>query len=541
MATKSTTPKKKRTTSSAKKSKSTSTRRSKGGFLFSRKQKFFVSLIVALALVAAGSYLLITNAATTYYRFVGVGSKCLDNDRQKAANGNKIQLWNCNNTPAQDWAVFSDGTVRNRNGYCLDVQGGAITSGSYVVLNKCNSAKSQKWSVNSTTKVITYKNPDIAAGTSLCLDDYYAKTNDGNPIWVYTCNNTAAQKWAAKKVTATPDANNGGSSGGNGAQPAGTGIKRIQDLPGSTFSKQINAAGSGSLVSLEPKTYTFSDFKDGEQAIAPQKSAYGAWLKVKGILGAGSSHTIIQMNANTSGKKGDVPPNCGGGTGCPTNNLYLVRIDGANAKVDGVTIRGTSQGHLYNGLRFDNVANPTFTNSVVESIPGNSSANPGETFAVNLQRTSGTAKIANVTINGKGVGAGGLAANSASSTINIDGLYTTDLRYSAGIALWQQTGTVNVRNFSSINNARALGIERLGATVNLYDPNLGTPKVGHDVTYTPYSGHDSRVNFYFSDASKVPKRKIIILTNTTSVKSKVHVYINGVEQTQSKYVSWQGI
>lgn len=303
----------------------------------------------------------------------------------------------------------------------------------------------------------------------------------------------------------------------------------------------VNSAGSGALVSLQPKTYTFSDFKDGTQSIAKQNFAFGAQLKVKGILGAGSKYTAIQMNAHTSKKAGDVPSsNCGGGTGCPTNNLYLVWMSAANAKIDGVTIRGTSQGHLYNGVRFERVVNPTLSNSAVNDIPGNSSANPGETFAVNLNHVSGTSTISNVTIDGGSVGAAGIAANSSGGTINVSDLYTTNLRYSAGVALWQQTGTVNLRNFSSINNARALGAERLGGTVNVYDPNWGTPKVGHDITYTPYSGHKGRINFYFSSASKVPKRKIVILTNTKSVKSTVHVYIGGKEQSASKYISWQG-
>lgn len=236
-----------------------------------------------------------------------------------------------------------------------------------------------------------------------------------------------------------------------------------------------------------------------------------------------------------------MPPNCGGGDGCPTNNLYLLRLDAKNAVVDGVTIKGTSQGHLYNGLRFDKVANPTFMNSTILNIPGSSHANPGETFAVNLQRSTGTATVSNVTIDGGNVGAGGLAANTATATINVNGLNTTNLRYSAGIALWEQTGTVNLRNFSSINNARALGAERLGATVNVYDPNWSVPRTGHDITYTPYKGHKGRINFYFSSASKVPNRKIIVLTNTKSVKSTVHVYINGVEQNASKYIAWQGI
>lgn len=350
-------------------------------------------------------------------------------------------------------------------------------------------------------------------------------------------NEDTAATGGASSVTATTS----GSQGGTGVQPTGTGITKYQDLSGSNFSSKINSASSNSIVSLASGTFSFNNFALGTQTIAPGNFAFGADISAKGIIGSGSSWTTISMGPNTSNKAGDVPTGNGtGGPTQPTNNLSYIIMRSPGATVDSVSIIGTDQGHLYNGLRYESVANPILENTVVSHIPGNSSANPGETFAVNFQRATGIATVKDVTIHGEGIGAAGIGINSSSATFNISGLNVSGLKYSAGIALWQQTGTVNIDNWTNSDGPRALGAERLGATVNLYDPNWAVPTSGHDVTYTPYSGYDSRINFYFSDASKVPSRKIVILTNTASVKSKVHVYIGGVEQNQSQYITWQG-
>ena len=336
-------------------------------------------------------------------------------------------------------------------------------------------------------------------------------------------------------------ASDGGVSGGT--QPTGPGIARYQDLSGATLSKKVNSTATSSYVSFAPGTFTFSDFLDGQTGTAAGASEYGVAVNGKGLLGSGPGQTILEMVTSTSTKSAAVPPNGNnqGGLANPTNNLYLVKLSAPGAKFDGITLQGTSQGHLYNGLRFESVSNPVLSNSKIASVPGNSGANPGETFAVNFNRASGTATISNVTIDGGSVGAAGIAANSCTAVLNVDGLSTSNLKYSAGIALWQQTGVVNLRHFVSQNNARALGAERLGAIVNIYDPQWGAPNIGHDITYTPYSGYTGGINFYFSSAATVPSRKIVILTNDAAVKPTVSVYVNNVKQTAANYITWQGI
>jgi len=119
----------------------------------------------------------------------GIANKCLDNAGNVEANYNKIQLYSCNGTKAQQWTVESNGTIVNANGYCLNVVESGTASKTLVDLHQCDDVVGQQWKVNSTTNTIT--NPH----SGLCLDDQYANTSNGNQVWVYTCNGTDAQIW----------------------------------------------------------------------------------------------------------------------------------------------------------------------------------------------------------------------------------------------------------------------------------------------------------------------------------------------------------
>ena len=72
--------------------------------------------------------------------------KCLDNSRNLSANGNKIELWDCNGTAAQKWSVNAKGQiVHTASGKVLDVTGGATANGTTVQLYAANTNKRQLW------------------------------------------------------------------------------------------------------------------------------------------------------------------------------------------------------------------------------------------------------------------------------------------------------------------------------------------------------------------------------------------------------------
>lgn len=342
-----------------------------------------------------------------------------------------------------------------------------------------------------------------------------------------------------------------GDGGGSGTTPSGTGIKSYSSLSGSTFSARCNAAGTNK-VALPTGSYTFKNFADYGGSAG---FYYGAQLTCGGLLGAGSKYSTIEMVANTSTHKGDVPAQSTG----DSNQLQYIYIGTAGAKVDGVKIIGTTQGHLYNGLYFYHVSSPTLSNVTITGVPGNNGSPPGETFGANFQHATGTVTVTNVTVDGQNLGASGLGSNGAtgvSATFNITNYYALNLKYSAGWASWQHIGTMNFHNFVVKNSARAFNAERLAGKVNFYDPIWSTPFSTHyDLNPTYETGFTGgTINFYFSSTTAWNNfiagrtiKKITATSNKSSVSlglnktNVIKVYIANVLKTQSSYVQWTGI
>ncbi|MGW1910836.1 LamG-like jellyroll fold domain-containing protein [Streptomyces sp. NPDC002076] len=117
------------------------------------------------------------------------GALCLDDAGAGTDNHNKIQIYGCNGTTAQKWALLSDGSLRVL-GKCLDVPGGATTDGTLLQLYTCNGTGSQKWSPGPNGSL---KNPQ----SGKCLDDPHSSTTNGTQVQIYTCNGTSAQNWTS--------------------------------------------------------------------------------------------------------------------------------------------------------------------------------------------------------------------------------------------------------------------------------------------------------------------------------------------------------
>jgi hypothetical protein len=129
-----------------------------------------------------------------------IGSKCLDDSGDKATNGNKIQLWDCNGTAAQSW-TYTNETLVGPGGKCLDITSDAQVSGTKVDLYTCNGTNAQKWTVSGST---------IKSTGGLCLDVTSGKNADGTQVELYACNGTSSQSWktsfgSSAPPTPTPD------------------------------------------------------------------------------------------------------------------------------------------------------------------------------------------------------------------------------------------------------------------------------------------------------------------------------------------------
>ncbi|GAA1942091.1 GH92 family glycosyl hydrolase [Kitasatospora viridis] len=117
----------------------------------------------------------------------GPGSKCLDDSASSVADGNKIQIWDCNGTAAQQWTLAPDGTVQVL-GHCLDVFGSGSASGTQVQLFTCNGTGAQQWWPKADGTLVN-------TPSNLCLDLPNGNTTNGQQLQIFTCNGTSSQKW----------------------------------------------------------------------------------------------------------------------------------------------------------------------------------------------------------------------------------------------------------------------------------------------------------------------------------------------------------
>jgi hypothetical protein len=112
-------------------------------------------------------------------------TKCVEDSNDSTVNDTKIVMEDCNGSPAQNWAIETDGTIRI-NGKCMDIYRDEKTNKAPVELWTCTGGANQQWE----------------AGTSLvnpvsgkCLDDPRFNTTDGTQLEIYTCNGGRNQQW----------------------------------------------------------------------------------------------------------------------------------------------------------------------------------------------------------------------------------------------------------------------------------------------------------------------------------------------------------
>jgi hypothetical protein len=120
-------------------------------------------------------------------QITGIGGKCVDIAGASSADGAAVQLYTCNGTAAQKWALGTDNTVRSL-GKCLDVKSASTANGARVQLFTCNGTAAQKWTASGGQLVNT--------GSGKCLDATGVKSTDGTPLQIWTCTGATNQKWA---------------------------------------------------------------------------------------------------------------------------------------------------------------------------------------------------------------------------------------------------------------------------------------------------------------------------------------------------------
>ena len=145
------------------------------------------------------SMVVIASLRTDYHGVSGpvlldLGGKCLDDRTNSTTNGNKVQIYTCNGTAAQNWEYLPDGNPGGAgtvtiHGKCLDVKGGGTANETLVDLYSCDGAAGQQWLITGSSGQLY--NPV----SGKCLADPGGTTINGTQVWIYNCTNKANQAW----------------------------------------------------------------------------------------------------------------------------------------------------------------------------------------------------------------------------------------------------------------------------------------------------------------------------------------------------------
>lgn len=122
----------------------------------------------------------------------GYAGRCVDDYGSGTVNGNKIDIYRCNGTPAQAWTFTAGGELVNAaSGKCLNDAGygGQATK---QILWTCNGASNERWTHNGDGEYVL-----AAGGGTLCLNDPGFSTADGTQLIVWPCGQDAAnERWS---------------------------------------------------------------------------------------------------------------------------------------------------------------------------------------------------------------------------------------------------------------------------------------------------------------------------------------------------------
>jgi Ricin-type beta-trefoil lectin domain len=115
----------------------------------------------------------------------GFDGMCIDDNGRMTANGNAIQVFGCNGTPAQAWTIQPDATLQVL-GKCMGVTKPA-PSGQTVIWD-CDGDATQQWRQGPANSLV-----NMASG--LCLEDPNANSQWGTQLDIAPCTGAADQAW----------------------------------------------------------------------------------------------------------------------------------------------------------------------------------------------------------------------------------------------------------------------------------------------------------------------------------------------------------
>lgn len=126
---------------------------------------------------------------SAYIRTTFDKSKCVDLPFNDSKNGNQLQLYDCNNSDAQNF-LYSPNTLEIKHlpsNKCVDLNANIHDNGNTIQLWDCHGGDNQKWKHDG--NLIKLNN------TNKCIDVPWGDLKSGNKLQLWDCNNTLAQQF----------------------------------------------------------------------------------------------------------------------------------------------------------------------------------------------------------------------------------------------------------------------------------------------------------------------------------------------------------
>nr|WP_246157571.1 ricin-type beta-trefoil lectin domain protein [Catellatospora sichuanensis] len=136
---------------------------------------------------AYGLSLTTTGGGGSTSRIIGWQDKCIDVPNSNFVDGQRLQLWDCNGTNAQNWNFPGDGTIRTVNGLCMDVAWGSTAPGAAIQIVGCSGNPAQQF-------VLTGAGDLVNPQANKCVD-VTGWGGTGTPLSTWDCTGGANQKW----------------------------------------------------------------------------------------------------------------------------------------------------------------------------------------------------------------------------------------------------------------------------------------------------------------------------------------------------------
>jgi beta-glucanase (GH16 family) len=114
--------------------------------------------------------------------------RCLDIPAANPVDGVRLQIYDCNGTAAQQWAINGDGSVQAL-GKCMDAAAAGTAAGTVIQLYTCNGSSAQKFTLSPAGDLV-----NLAANR--CVDVSGAGTANGTQLVLWDCSGAPNQKWS---------------------------------------------------------------------------------------------------------------------------------------------------------------------------------------------------------------------------------------------------------------------------------------------------------------------------------------------------------